>query len=152
MEGLGAAASIIAVVDLSVKVVTLCSQYSAAVSGAREDISRVSAQVSGLRTTLEHAAKLIDAEQQQSHNTPAGGGHRHHLATSRDLLDQVQRCRAELQKLEAKLRPSGSRKVMGKFGLRALKWPFGQREVLDIVASLERFQDNIMRGLQIDQT
>ena len=146
MEGLSAAASIIAVVDLSVKVVTLCSQYSAAVSGAREDISRVSAQVSGLRTTLEHAAQLID---QQQPNNASGG---HHLATSRDLLDQVQRCRAELQKLEVKLRPSGSRKVMGKFGLRALKWPFGQREVLDIVASLERFQDNIMRGLQIDQT
>lgn len=149
MEGLGAAASIIAVVDLSVKVVTLCSQYSAAVSGAREDISRVSAQVSGLRTTLEHAAQLVE---QQQPNNPAAGRGQHHLATSRDLLDQVQRCRAELQKLEAKLRPSGSRKVMGKFGLRALKWPFGQREVLDIVASLERFQDNIMRGLQIDQT
>ncbi|KAI9903679.1 hypothetical protein N3K66_000208 [Trichothecium roseum] len=154
MEGLGAGASIIAVVDLSVKIVTLCSQYSAAVSGAREDISRVSAQVAGLRTTLEHAAQLIGVvEQQQPNNAAAaGGGHRHHLATSRDLLDQVQRCRAELQKLEAKLRPSGSRKVMGKFGLRALKWPFGQREVLDIVGSLERFQDNIMRGLQIDQT
>ncbi|KAJ1322838.1 hypothetical protein MN608_11684 [Microdochium nivale] len=41
---------------------------------------------------------------------------------------------------------------MRRFGLRSLKWPFGSKEVDQLLASLERHERTILLGLQIDQT
>jgi hypothetical protein len=41
MDGLSGAASIIAVVEISAKVVSLCVQYSVAVKDAKRDIERL---------------------------------------------------------------------------------------------------------------
>jgi len=41
MDGLSAGASVIAVIDISAKVATLCFQYSAAVKDAIKDIQRL---------------------------------------------------------------------------------------------------------------
>ena len=41
MDGISGAASIIAVVDISAKIASLCFQYSVAVKNAKEDIKRL---------------------------------------------------------------------------------------------------------------
>ena len=41
MDDLSAAASVIAVIDISTKVASLCYQYSVAVKDAKEDIERL---------------------------------------------------------------------------------------------------------------
>jgi hypothetical protein len=41
MDGLSGAASVIAVIDMSAKIVSLCFQYSMAVKDAKDDIERV---------------------------------------------------------------------------------------------------------------
>ncbi|KAL8284649.1 hypothetical protein RB600_009186 [Gaeumannomyces tritici] len=53
MEGLGAAASAIAVIDLAAKVGALCFQYSLAVKDAKEDIERFRQQIEALKTIAE---------------------------------------------------------------------------------------------------
>ncbi|KAH8734444.1 hypothetical protein BGZ61DRAFT_490401 [Ilyonectria robusta] len=45
MEAIGAAANIIAVIDLSAKVATLCLQYYTEVAGAQADITRLQSQI-----------------------------------------------------------------------------------------------------------
>lgn len=140
MDGLSVGASVIAVVDVSVKLITLCSQYSTAVVNARADITRLETQVKSLRTTLEHAAGLIGASSSQP------------LSASRDLIDQLQGCKTTLQELQAKLNLSTARKLMRRVGLRALKWPFTRGEIEAKICDLERYQRRVMDGLQIDQT
>ncbi|KAK4220684.1 hypothetical protein QBC38DRAFT_493706 [Podospora fimiseda] len=41
MDGLGAAASVIAVIELTAKLISLCLEYSSAVKNARSDIERL---------------------------------------------------------------------------------------------------------------
>lgn len=140
MDGASAVASIIAVLDASVKVITLCSQYSAAVVSARADITRLETQVISLKTCLDHAKALIEASDNLT------------LPASRELVDQLQGCQVAMQELQAKLGPSASRKAMRRFGARALMWPFSHGELEAKLSILERYQRRIMDGLQIDQT
>lgn len=139
MEGLGAAANIIAVVDISAKVAALCLRYSKEVAGARTDIDRLHSHVKQLNTILQAAKRLADGPSADS------------LDMSRELIKSFHECAAELQKLEDKLAPSGTRQAMRRFGLRALKWPFTSKEVNQAVENLDRYRRVISLGLQIDQ-
>ncbi|KIL94217.1 hypothetical protein FAVG1_02779 [Fusarium avenaceum] len=107
-EIVGLTASIIAIVELSAKLAT----YSNAVGSARGDISRLQSQLESLNISLKAAQRLI--------NEPKN----HALATSRSLIDSLNKCQAELARVQDKLDPSSTRKAMRRFGFRALKWPF----------------------------
>ncbi|KAJ4235454.1 hypothetical protein NW757_013525 [Fusarium falciforme] len=140
MEGLGVAANIIAVVDLSAKVATLCLQYSKEVSSARADIERLRTQVEHLEITLRAAQRLVEGTKGQS------------LLTSQELVGSFRNCIADLERLEKKLGPNAARPRMRRFGFRALKWPFNSKEIDQLLASLDRHEKAILLGLQIDQT
>ncbi|OAA45326.1 kinesin light chain 3 [Beauveria brongniartii RCEF 3172] len=140
MDGLSVAASVIAVVDVSVKVITLCSQYSKAVANASADISRLETLLKGLKTTLDHAEALIKAPQGAS------------LSTSQNLQEQLTACHSTLQKLHGKLDGGVVRQTKHRLWTRALKWPFNHDEIDSMMSTLERYHRRIMDGLQIDQT
>jgi conjugal transfer/entry exclusion protein len=140
MEAVGVTANVIAVVDLSAKVVKLCVQYAKQVAGAKQDIERLQTQVEHLGDALKAAQTLVKGAQAQS------------LFTLQKLVDLSDPCNAELQRLETKLGPSSGRKAMRRMGIRALKWPFSSKEVDQILSSLERHEKTILLGLQIDQT
>lgn len=140
MDGLSVAASIIAVVDVSVKIITLCSQYSKAVANAGADIARLAELVKGLQTTLEHAKALIECPQGAS------------LSTSHILQEELAGCQSMLQELNEKLELGVARASKRRFWIRALKWPFSYGEMEDLMSLLERYHRRIMDGLQVDQT
>ncbi|KAF4970220.1 hypothetical protein FSARC_2685 [Fusarium sarcochroum] len=140
MEGLGVAANLIAVVDLSTKVATLCFQYSRDVSSARADIQRLRDQVEHLATTLRATRRLVEGTKGQS------------LSTSQELAGSFRSCMADLERLEKKLDPNPVRTAMRRYGIRALKWPFSSKEVDQLLAGLDRHEKTILLGLQVDQT
>jgi hypothetical protein len=140
MEGLGIAANVIAVVDLSAKVASLCFQYSKEVASARADIQRLGTQVGNLGIALCGTQHLIKGVKGQS------------LLISQELVGSLSDCIAELEKLEKKLKPNSARTRMRRLGLRALKWPFSSKEVDQVLTSLQRHEKTIMLGLQVDQT
>ncbi|KAI8674483.1 hypothetical protein NCS57_00346200 [Fusarium keratoplasticum] len=139
-EAVGLAASVIAIIDLSAKVAKLCSDYSTAVRSARDDITRFQSQLGNLGEYLKEARRLLDDPNSQS------------LTTSRRLVDSLDGCTSELVQVQTRLDPGKARKTMRRFGLRALRWPFDSKEVNGIIANLERYNQTIMRCLQIDQT
>jgi hypothetical protein len=53
MDGLSGAASVIAVVDISAKVASLCFQYSVAVKDVKADIERLLGKVKDVKNVLE---------------------------------------------------------------------------------------------------
>lgn len=91
MEGLGIAANVIAVIELSAKVASLCLEYSRAVRRAKSDIQRLLHELSTLKVTLEGARQLLES--------PNGG----RLQTSQRLRDGLSGCSSQLTKLETKL-------------------------------------------------
>ncbi|RSL64168.1 hypothetical protein CEP51_013189 [Fusarium floridanum] len=139
-ETLGLAASVIAVIDLSAKVATLCLQYSTAVKNARADITCLQNRLDDLGVCLQGAQRLLHDPNDQA------------LAMSRKLVDSLDGYMSELTQLQSRLDPGKARKAMRRFGLRALKWPFDSKEVSGIVSNLDHYKQTITLYLQVDQT
>ncbi|KAF2814318.1 uncharacterized protein BDZ99DRAFT_567968, partial [Mytilinidion resinicola] len=143
MDGLSGAASVIAVVDISAKVASLCFQYSVAVKHAKRDIRRLQQKVTNIKNVLEELQQLVDKQGSQ-------------LPSTHKLLESLKECHQQLQdledKLKANLEPSGRQKVMSKLGFRALKWPFTSKEVEQTVQNFEKYGHTFTLALQVDQT
>jgi hypothetical protein len=140
MEGLGVAANIVAVVELSAKVASLCLDYSIAVKDAKQDITHLQTKVKELEEVAKDVQQLIDG--------PRGG----RLSTSQKLEQAVLGCHTQLKAVEKRLDPGKRRKAMSRIGLRALKWPFESKEVDKIIRDLENCNATISLALQVDQT
>ncbi|KAF2679968.1 hypothetical protein K458DRAFT_374045 [Lentithecium fluviatile CBS 122367] len=143
MEGLSGAASVIAVIDISAQVASLCYQYVTKVKDAKEDIQRLGDTVTDTKNVLENLQRLLDKQGKSQ------------LSTTNTLV-ALQGCSKELEKLEAKLKAKlerhGRRTVMQGFGLRALKWPFTSKEVEKTVQNLDKYGHTFSHALQVDQT
>jgi septal ring factor EnvC (AmiA/AmiB activator) len=139
-EALGVASSVIAVVDLSAKVFSLCLQYSREVKNAKGDIERLRKEVAAFQDTTQKLKALVEG--------PRG----EELSASQQLVSAIEDGRSRLEKLEQQLQPSTGRKRMSRFGLRALKWPFESNDIEGTIQNLERCRGNISLALNIDQT
>jgi len=143
MEALGAAASVIAVVELTAKVGSLCLEYSSAVRSAKSDIERLREHTESLKITVDGAQKLLQG--------PHGARLERSQKLHKVLDDTYSQLHDVATKLEAKLHRGRKTKVMRRLGLRALKWPFESKDVDKIIANLQRDQDSFANALQIDQ-
>ena len=140
MDGVSGAASVIAIIDISVKIISLCFQYSAAVKDAKKDIERLQKKVSDIKDVLEDVKKLLD------------GRDKTRLSTTHKLTGWLKECSLQLEELNSQLKPGKTRKAMSRFGVRSLQWPFTSEKVENLVASLERSEQKYNLALQVDQT
>ncbi|OCL10893.1 hypothetical protein AOQ84DRAFT_387205 [Glonium stellatum] len=143
MDGLSTAASVIAVIDISAKIASLCFRYSTEVKNAKDDVERIQRKISDIKNLLE-AVKQLD------------GPNGLRLPATHRLSNSPEKCLLELQKLEKKLEkgldPGKTRTAMSLLGMRALKWPFTRKEVENIVTTLEGYMQIFSLALQVDQT
>jgi hypothetical protein len=140
MDGLSGAASVIAVIDISAKLTSICYQYSIAVKEAKDDIKRVQRKFSDITHILEKLKEFLDTQDKTR------------LSSTHGLLDSLSQCLQELEDVKAKLEPGKTWKTMSRIGFRALKWPFTSKQVDKIVSTLEGYQQTFMLALQVDQT
>ncbi|KAL6409952.1 Vegetative incompatibility protein HET-E-1 [Ilyonectria robusta] len=136
MEGLGVAANAIAVVDLSVKVGSLCLQYAKDVKNAAADIDLLHEEVTNLQRVTKQVQGLLE------------GPNRAKLENSQSLDDALKRSRSHLEGLEQRIKPEPARKAMRKLGLRAFKWPFQRDEVERLILALRQRSQTISWTLQ----
>ncbi|PQE14247.1 vegetative incompatibility HET-E-1 protein [Rutstroemia sp. NJR-2017a BVV2] len=139
-EALGLASSVIAVIDLSAKIVSWCSTYYANVKNARDDIKRLQGETQRLSEILKQVRSLCDS--------PNGAK----LQASQNLRDGIMECEIQLAQLETKLAPRTRQKMMRRIGVRALTWPFKTNEVDSIIKKLGSCKDTISFNLQVNQT
>ena len=140
METLGVAASVIAAIDISARVISLCSQYFNEVQDARGDIERLRAKVNSINVALENAQQFLDALE----------GNR--LPAHRMLYQPLNDCHAQLRNVQDRLEPGKARRGRYRLGLRALKWPFKDKEMESVVSALEQCKSNIYNTLLIYET
>jgi hypothetical protein len=140
MDGLSAAGSIIAVIDISAKVASLCFQYSRAVKDAKKDITRLQSKVGDVKGVLEKIQQILN------------GSDKSRLPTTDALSVPLKQCLDDLQEISADLEPGKARKTMKQLGFRALKWPFTSEGVEKMIARLEKYEQTFSLALQVDQT
>ena len=137
MDGLSGAASIIAVIDVSAKIISLCFQYSTAVRNSRKDIGRLQKKVSNIKDVFGQVEQLLD------------GRNKTLLLANHRLSDSLRECLLQLEELKTQLEPGNA---TSRFGVRALKWPFTSKEVEKYIAGLESYEQIYTLALLADQT
>ncbi|KAF7532366.1 hypothetical protein G7054_g8043 [Neopestalotiopsis clavispora] len=138
-ETFGIAASALAVVELSAKVVQKCTQYTQGVLGAKADIERVTGEVTGL-------GELAASIQQLSSKSPA------ELDTFQRLQRLLTQCQSRLTDVQAGLEPGKRQTTMTKLGLRALTWPLKSKNTEKIITDVHRLTQLLSDAMQVDQT
>jgi Fungal N-terminal domain of STAND proteins len=139
-SGIGEAANIIAVVQITAEVVKLCGGYLSDVSDARQEVQQMHSRVSALHNVLEQAQRLL------------GDSKSNRLPMSTSILGSLNQCMSELQGLRTRLNPGKTQKGMRRLGLRALKWPFPKTEVERILKMLDGYTTTFNVALLTDQT
>ena len=140
MDGLSTAASVIAVIEISTKITSLCLQYATAVNHAKENIELFQRKVANLSGVLGEVKRLLDTH---------GIGR---LPTAHKLEESLKDCRKRLTELEERLSLRTRKKSMHRVGFGALTWPFSSKEVREIVVDIQRYEDTFNLALQVDQT
>ena len=143
MDGLSAAAGVIAVIQISAKVFDLCHTYHLKVKDARADIQRLRDEIFSLQSVLSKVADLA--------NAPGSAK----LYVFR-LLDQphgpIQQCETELNALATRLKSTQGTENVRHFGVRAMKWPLSSRDVDKAVTAVGRHKATFSLALAADQT
>lgn len=140
MEALGIATNILAIIELSAKVASVCLQYSKGVKNARADIDRLFTEVNNLENVAKSFHELLESS------------HADKLKISQQLFVTIENSRSHLQELEQKLHSKTARKAMSRLGVRALKFPFQSKDIEKILKDISACTQTISLALQVDQT
>ncbi|KAF3480029.1 ankyrin repeat protein [Arthroderma uncinatum] len=151
-----AAASAIAVIQLTTHVLHLTVKFYFEVRDARKEIKWLEGEVSDLQGTLRKIVDLLDdsGDSKAVESLPA-------FALLLGENGALARCQTELLEVAAKLEKSASggnndenqsKNPMRQFGIRALKWPFTSKEIKSSIAVLERCKASFNLALNADQT
>lgn len=140
MDGVSATASVVALIETSLKIVSLCAEYYSHVKNAKQDVHRFSLEVKAFIKVLQNLDNLAQNS----------GATRLFALTS--LSEDIQRCLLDLERLQKKLDLGKGRKAMSRYGIRAFKWPFESKELEKDIAVLERYKSVFNAALNTDQT
>lgn len=138
MDGISAAASLINLVEISARVLSLTVEYSTQVKNAKEDIARFRLELEAFIKVLRSLKELAQTEATQ-------------LITFKSLAESIKQCELDLERSQKKLEPGRGRKAMSRYGVRALKWPFESRELHNLIGNLERYKSTFSTALNADQ-
>ncbi|QPC62914.1 hypothetical protein HYE67_005145 [Fusarium culmorum] len=136
-EALGVVSSVIAVVDLSAKVINWCVRYAQDVSHAKEDKKRLAEELTRLNLASVNARSLLDG--------PYGS----RLKASRALFLATVDSQFQLKRMEKQF---AERNGQGKVSFEALKWPFKSKDVQSAIQDLSQCTKAIYLALEVDQT
>ncbi|WXC44184.1 hypothetical protein QX201_003920 [Fusarium graminearum] len=129
LEGLGIVANVIAVVDLSLKVISWCSKYAQDIKSSHDG-----------RARLLQAAITLHYESEKIHDLLSRKGSK--LQASRRLDSVIGSSRIQLCELESQLSQKGNRPN--------LKWPMQKEKVEIAIQNIEKTTKTMLEMLQID--
>lgn len=140
MDGVSATANLLTLLEVSLKVVSLCTEYYSKVKEAKDDVNRFLLEFKTFIEILQNLRRLAE-------NSKTA-----HIFASQSLAGSITQCQSDLQKLQQKLDPGKRQKTMSRFGMRALRWPFQRSDVELVMINLERYKSTFTATLNVDQT
>ncbi|KAK6518731.1 hypothetical protein TWF506_005869 [Arthrobotrys conoides] len=136
MEAVGAAASIIAIVELAGKLTKLFSRYVSDIKNAESDQIILYNRILATENLAKQVKDMIE------------GPDKDKLGNLTSLGDALAECQKIFKGLQQKLKPRGKAQLKSLF--RYLKWPLDKSEIERVVGSLKKLEDVIHSALQID--
>ncbi|TVY84720.1 putative ankyrin repeat protein [Lachnellula suecica] len=142
MDPLSVTGTLIAVIQISSTVVSICYEYRQGAKNASREIVQISDELSSLRDVLEALLKLV--ERFEFSTSPA------RLATFELLVKPdgpLLTCQRELERLKKQLDPGVGWRAVRK----ALVWPLKEGEMKKALGALERLKSTMQLALSADQ-
>ena len=141
MDPLGTAASILAVI----KVASTVAKYITSAAGATKARKKLRDEVRACQYVLQ---ELLD----ESSDVDAGESWRETLNALDSPGSPLSRISVALHTIEAKLQPNRSRgeNVKSSLGLSRLTWPFSEKDIQQILVTVEREKSLLMLALEND--
>ena len=138
MDPLSITGTLIAVVQITTSVISICYDYRSAVNSSSREVLQITESLNSLKDVLESILRLIETTKDGELSTV-------------ELLAKdggtLQSCQAELERLRAKLEPeTGWRKLRN-----SLIWPLKEGEMKRVLDSLERWKSTMQLALSADQ-
>ncbi|KAF8507399.1 hypothetical protein JB92DRAFT_2793512, partial [Gautieria morchelliformis] len=174
LANLGIVANVIAVLQLTVSNIGVCSEYVAGVKNAHRDRDRIKTELVGLCTVLTQVLQLANEETGRSSQLEPGRASRLSALNERlhvcgvemrrlrtVLSDESENC--EMGDLEARLDGNieaaldreieGLGKDLGRNGgMQALTWPLKEADVNKTVDRVRKLKDSLIVAMEVDQT
>lgn len=150
-EGLALAASVIAVLQITNSVLSVCYDYSAAAKDAPWELSRVVAEMESLRSVLQTLEPL--AKEAES-SDPSAGTRLLTLTLLCGPQGLLQHVLDEVTRLDERLKtPSWSDKFgpKRKAFIQALRWPLNKAETKEALVNIGRIKDTFTLALTADE-
>ena len=153
MDPLSVTASVIAVLQATEAVISVCHDYRSSVKGSSWEVPRVLAELRSLRNVLEILEELAHKAE------TSGSTKKSPLPALKSLCDPdtgiLRKCSIELEELKKKLAPPGWSGLAGSKRrglLEALSWPLKKGDTEKVLESIERFKSTISLAISVDQT
>ena len=140
VDGLSLAANIIAVAQLSDRVITLCCQFIGKVRGAEREIAQMITTITALKGFLEFLNKFVNDDDHASLLPQL-----HSICRSEGPLDF---CTSLLKDMESKMQMK--RDYHGI--LKAITWPFKWKDIGEALDVIEKQKTLMMLAMQGDST
>ena len=143
-EPVSVVASVIAIIQISSKVISLCYNYRSLVTTAPRDLLSITQELQDLTTVLQRLQEI--AEKVEGPNSQSTD-----RLKALSLLNKqdgpLPRCLAELRALEAKLELETGMKAVGQ----ALLWPLKEKDVRRPIERIAGFRASLTVALNADQ-
>lgn len=138
VEPLGLVGSLIAIIQISSKVVAICFEYRRSVMNAPREISQILDEVASIRNIVERLVKIAD-DDEQAMALPS-------LSSTNQPDAPLARCLFELTSLKSRLKPEKGLRAKG----RALIWPFKEAEVYKSLDTIRRIKGTLQLAISAD--
>lgn len=138
VEPIGLIGTLIAIVQLSSKVVSTCYEYRRSVKNGPQEIVQVLDEVASLRNIVERLIGIVEVNERSSSTQSL-----QNMAQSGGLLA---RCLFEVELLKNLLKPRKGWKAKGM----ALIWPLKQVEVLEHLEVISRLKGTLQLAISTD--
>ena len=142
MDPLAIVGSIIAVVQLTGAVISICYDFRKGTQRASKEQKKITNELTALRNVLEQLIEIIENE---------GSGRGSQLSTFRLLNEPggpLAQCQVELTSLKAKL----ERQTHQSAAIRVLKWPLKEAGTRRSHETISRMKETLLLVLTADQT
>ncbi|KIM99130.1 hypothetical protein OIDMADRAFT_201765 [Oidiodendron maius Zn] len=144
MDPISVTGTIIAVLQITSSLISICYDYRTGVKGATREAVQITEELTSLRNILESLLQVVE----KSQSSEGKDGSR--LATFELLAKDgglLMNCKTELERLKSKLEPeTGWRKMRN-----SLIWPLKEGEVRKALDGLERLKGTMVLALSTDQ-
>ena len=150
-EGIGLAASVIAVLQITNSVISVCYDYTAAAQGASWELPRIRNELDNLRTVLQTLEPL--AKQAELAN-PATGTRTSTLALLCGTEGVLEKCLRELKRLDEKLKSPSWSDGYGpkrKAVIQVLRWPLQKADTEKALKAISRYKDILATAIAGDE-